>query len=204
MRPNRSSWLRVPTLTCVLAGLIAPFASVAVTAEPPQNSQSESQQPLQEVTVTAIGIHDHRALVHAINGFVASHSAPSTRINQLGRWHEPVCPEVTGLEDSGQELVTREIQEVARDVGAPTASVGKNCPGHSGDCLHPGAAGAAGSYGQGLSSAAGFLPGVAGHSNDHLQSSHSGMVRNWNPLHGTAVRCDPRPVRGNSNRPTLC
>jgi hypothetical protein len=65
--------------------------------------------------------------VHAINGFVASHSAPSTRINQLGRWREPVCPVVTGLQTPSRDLVTREILDVARRVGAPIVSGSKAC-----------------------------------------------------------------------------
>lgn len=116
MRRSGSTWLCVATWTCALAGTAAPA------------SQSDAPQPLQEVTVTATRVPDHAALVHAINGFVASHSAPSTRINQLGRWHEPVCPLVTGLQDSGVDRVTREILDVARGVGAPTASAGKKCP----------------------------------------------------------------------------
>jgi hypothetical protein len=86
------------------------------------------QEPLQEVSVTAPRLKAHSELSHAVAGFVASHSAAGARINQIGRWQQPVCPEVTGLEPRGRDFVTRKIMEVARGVGAPTGTFGKKCP----------------------------------------------------------------------------
>jgi hypothetical protein len=126
MRPIHAAWLCVSIWTCALACAITTYACVAAAAAQPPESQSDSQHPLQEVTVTAARVQDHRTLERAINSFVASHSAPSYRINQIGRWHEPVCPVVTGLE-AGGDFITQEILEVARDVGAPTGAVGKKC-----------------------------------------------------------------------------
>jgi hypothetical protein len=122
MRPSHAVRLYVSTWTRVLACAITSYTCIAAAAAPPPESQSE--QPLQEVTVTAP--KDHRTLVRAVNSFVASHAAPSYRINQIGRWHEPVCPAVTGLETGG-DAITQEILQVARDVGAPTGAVGKKC-----------------------------------------------------------------------------
>jgi hypothetical protein len=124
MRRSSSAWLCLSTWTCVLACAIAAYTSTAADAAQPQDSQST---PLQEVTVTARRLQDHRALARAVSGFVASHSAPGTGINQIGRWHEPVCPLVTGLQPPAQEFVTQEILAVARSVGAPTGSAGRKC-----------------------------------------------------------------------------
>jgi hypothetical protein len=85
-------------------------------------------QTLQEVTATATRELDHKALTHAVSGFVESHAAPSTRVNPLGRWHDYRCPQVTGLEAKGREFITRGIVDLARGVGAPIGPVGKKCP----------------------------------------------------------------------------
>jgi hypothetical protein len=92
------------------------------------DSHSGSDQTIQEVTVTAKRAEDHRALARAVNGFMASHSAPeASRAGQIGRWYENVCPLVTGLEPAARDFITREILDVARGVRAPTAAVGKEC-----------------------------------------------------------------------------
>jgi hypothetical protein len=94
-----------------------------------QDSQSISGRTLQEVTVTATPLRDHHTLGRAVSGFADSHSAPeASRTSQIGRWYEPVCPLVTGLRPPGRDFITREILDVARSVGAPTAPpVGKKC-----------------------------------------------------------------------------
>jgi hypothetical protein len=110
----------------VLACVIATYAGTATAqSHAPQSTPSDK---LQEVTVTATRFMDHRTLSRAVNGFVESHSAPSTRINQLGRWGDRVCPLVTGLQRPGQDFVVREILDVAHAAGAPAGSVGKKCP----------------------------------------------------------------------------
>jgi hypothetical protein len=114
--------------TCVLACAIAAYTGIAAAAAEPQDSQSKSQAPLQEVTVTATRFSDDRTLARAVNGFAAAHSAPdASRTNQIGRWYENVCPLVTGLQPAARDFITREILHVARSVGAPTGSVGKKC-----------------------------------------------------------------------------
>jgi hypothetical protein len=110
---------------CIVAGVIA-FAAVRGYAQ--STDSPPASQPLQEVTVTATRALDHKELARAVNGYVASHSAPGARINQIGRWHANVCPLVTGLQTAAAEFVMRKIQTVARGIGAPTAAPGKNCP----------------------------------------------------------------------------
>ena len=62
---------------------------------------------------------DERALSRAISRFVQSHAVPSARSNQIGRWHEDICPLTTGLKPAFNDLVTRRVSEVIRGVGAP-------------------------------------------------------------------------------------
>jgi hypothetical protein len=114
-----SIWISV--LSCAMAT----NAGTAVAQS--RDSQSSSQQALQDVTVTAHRLNEHRALERAVSSFVASHSAPAARTSQIGRWREPVCPLVTGLQPTGRDFITREILNVARGVGAPTGSAGKKC-----------------------------------------------------------------------------
>jgi hypothetical protein len=113
-------------LTCVLVCAFAICPGTAAAQS--HDSQPGSERTLQEVTVTAQRLQDHRTLARAVTHFVESHAAPGTRTNQIGRWHEPVCPLVTGLQPQGRDYITREIVDVARSVGATTGSVGKRCP----------------------------------------------------------------------------
>jgi hypothetical protein len=124
MRRSRSTWLYLSTWASVLACSIVAYTGAA--AELP-DSQSTPKQPLQEVTVTAKRLEDRRTLARAVSSFVASHSAPATRTNQIGRWDEPVCPLVVGLQPQGRDYFTRKILDVAHGVGAPTASASAKC-----------------------------------------------------------------------------
>ena len=67
------------------------------------------------------------ALKHEIHQVVQSHAKPSTLIGQIGRWREKVCPFVTGLQGAAAEVVSHQIENVARSVGAPTVTSGKRC-----------------------------------------------------------------------------
>jgi hypothetical protein len=123
---RRRGWFAWPYVAAWTFVSVCALASYpGITAAQSQDSQAKSGQALQEVTVTAKRLQDHRTLARAVTSFVASHAAPATRTNQIGRWHEPVCPLITGLQPSARDFVTREILDVARGVGAPTAAVGK-------------------------------------------------------------------------------
>jgi hypothetical protein len=88
-------------------------------------STNSSAQPVDEVIVR--GKTDVPTLKHEIHQFVQSHAKPSTLIGQIGRWREKVCPVVTGLEGAAAEVVSHQIENVARSVGAPTVTPGKQC-----------------------------------------------------------------------------
>ena len=105
---------------CVLGGMAG--GALAQSRDAPT-----TEQPLQEVTVSAARVLDHKTLSHAVSGFVQSHSAPGTRINQIGRWHMYVCPLVIGLREPFNDQMVRDVLDVARGVGAPTRPKGKTC-----------------------------------------------------------------------------
>jgi hypothetical protein len=92
---------------------------------PTARQVTSNGQPLEEVTV--VGKTDLPTLKHEIHQFVQSHGKPSTLIGQIGRWREKVCPAVTGLQGAAAEVVSHQIENVARSVGAPTVTSGKQC-----------------------------------------------------------------------------
>ncbi len=119
MRRHRSARVALLAASCL-------FAGGRVHAQS-HDQQGASAEPLPQVTVSAARLLDHKTLARAVSGFVASHSAPGTRINQIGRWHQSVCPQVTGLQPAFGDFVRREILSVARGIGAPTELGAKKC-----------------------------------------------------------------------------
>jgi hypothetical protein len=79
-----------------------------------------SQQEVPSVTVTAPRPPDpHELEGDSVPKFIAAHGAPSVVIGQLARWHEPICPETSGMSTSFNQFVTARVQAVADAVGAP-------------------------------------------------------------------------------------
>ena len=126
MQPN----LALVLVTLALGGAPNAWAAadpIDVTAPPgPMAGQVTSTgHSLDEVTI--VGKTDLPTLDREVNQFVQSHAKPSTLIGQIGRWHEKVCPAVTGLQGTAAEFVTHQIENVARSVGAPNVASGKKC-----------------------------------------------------------------------------
>jgi hypothetical protein len=100
------------------------LGSTIAAAAPPA---APAPQALEEVVIGARRYDKHTLETVIIPKFVESHGALSPVIGQLGRWHDPVCPQVTGLQTVAGEYVSRRIEAVARSVGAPTRSVDGKC-----------------------------------------------------------------------------
>lgn len=109
------------------AGVAAPVSGMSAAASSPEIAHST---PLAQVRVTASRLEYRRALKRMAMGFVRAHAVPSRTIHQIGRWRESLCPVATGLEPRYDEFVTREVETVAENVGAPTRGVGKRCRGN--------------------------------------------------------------------------
>jgi hypothetical protein len=125
MRRNGSAVRWLSALSCFLAGVIEAYAGAA--AADPQASQSNSQPPVQEVTVTAHKLIDERTLDRVIiPQFVKSHGAQNRRSHQIGRWTSPasICPSAEGIQAPAADYLARRILAVAASVGAPTAVYG--------------------------------------------------------------------------------
>jgi hypothetical protein len=100
-------------------------ANVAESPSPAARQAASSGQPLDEVVV--LGKTDLPTLKQEIHQFVQSHAKPATLIGQIGRWREKVCPLVIGLQGAAAEVVSHQIENVARSVGAPSVTSGKKC-----------------------------------------------------------------------------
>jgi hypothetical protein len=114
-------------LTCsgVLAGAMMAFAGTA--AADPQGAQSNSQEALQEVMVTAQKQIDKHTLDRVIiPRFVKSHGKPNSFSGQVTRWTRPdiICPSTIGLQPAAADFVSKRITTLAASVGAPTAQHG--------------------------------------------------------------------------------
>jgi hypothetical protein len=115
------------TLILVLVSLTLGGATHAWTASPTSTSRqvTSNTQPLEEVTV--VGKTDLPTINREIHQFVEAHARPSTLIGQIGRWRVKVCPAVTGLQLAFAKFVTDRIENVAGNVGAPTATSAEGC-----------------------------------------------------------------------------
>lgn len=57
--------------------------------------------------------------------FVKSHAAPS-RIGQMTRWRQSICPKTFGLSAAMNDFVSQHVKDVAADVGAPSGPCKSN------------------------------------------------------------------------------
>jgi hypothetical protein len=108
----------------VLRTAVTVFAAFGLAARADlatgQDRPATSSEHLDEVTVRALRWLDERTLARVvIPKFVESHGIAGARINQVGSWHDGVCPETQGLKPLANEYVSRRVREVAAQVGAP-------------------------------------------------------------------------------------
>ncbi len=78
--------------------------------------------PMDEIVVTAKTIRD---FVRTRN-FVRLYTAPSDFLDQISRWHAPLCVHTEGLAKGYNAFVTARVKEVATQIGAPKAD-SDNC-----------------------------------------------------------------------------
>ena len=117
---SRSLYLAPALVAIALLHLI----DVALATEP--RAKADPSQ-LDEVTVSARKFDRTTLEKVIVPRFVRSHAATSPVIAQLGRWHAPVCPQVTGLRADYAGLVAQRIGQITAKVGAPTPASGKKC-----------------------------------------------------------------------------
>jgi hypothetical protein len=106
------------------AGVLAMALVIAMGV---QSARSQGGEPDKAAATTVPGVtviapkpFDAKAVPPAVlQDFVKSHSAP-TRLGQLARWREPVCPTTVGLPPEFNAYVTERVKAVAANIGAPT------------------------------------------------------------------------------------
>lgn len=98
--------------------LLGFLPAAAGAGDPPAGAASAS-------SASAI---DRRTLEREIiPQFVKTHAAPSPLIEQLTRWHDPVCPDVAGTAPEYAAAVTAQIFAAAQAAGAPAKGAGHRC-----------------------------------------------------------------------------
>lgn len=53
--------------------------------------------------------------------FVRLSTAPSDFLDQIARWHAPLCVHTEGLAPGYNAFVTTRVKEIAAEIGAPAA-----------------------------------------------------------------------------------
>jgi hypothetical protein len=110
-------------LACALTAAGTGCFLVCVRAEPLLQSEGSTSK---EVTITAPRVFDPKTLNDVIvPRFVEAHAALSPVIDQIGRWHDPVCPSTSGLQPAYNEFVSRRMLEIAKSVAAPVKADAK-------------------------------------------------------------------------------
>ena len=101
-----------------LSGLV-PLALCALLLTVGPSHAQTGQAADQSESVTVTGQLDPATLSTEIRRFVRGH-ARLTIIDQLARWHDPVCPRVIGLTQAYGDFIVNRIKAVAHEAGAPT------------------------------------------------------------------------------------
>jgi hypothetical protein len=116
------------SITAALSGLAAALLVLASPAGANAQVAAPAARPATspaDVTVVAPRKPPHTSIPSpAINHFVAMHKA-TTRIGQLARWRDDICPATVGLPPGYNDFVTKRVKEIAAQVGAPVKLDGR-------------------------------------------------------------------------------
>ncbi|MBS0331421.1 MAG: hypothetical protein JSS35_01515, partial [Proteobacteria bacterium] len=115
--PNRRLHLAGLAAAAALGAALPAAASAPPSAVTPPPSESPAGTTVDSVTVIAPKAEQEK-LPALVDRFVEAHSAPS-RIGQLSRWSDPVCPQAGGLPPAFDAYVSQRVKLVAAAVGAP-------------------------------------------------------------------------------------
>ena len=92
----------------IALALVITAAGPAMAADPPAR-----EAEIEGLTVTAPKSFDRQ-----VNEFVQAQAAP-TRIDQLARWADKICPRTLGLAPATNDFITARIRTIAAQVKAP-------------------------------------------------------------------------------------
>ncbi len=92
-------------------------APAATPAPRPLPAAAPAAASMEEIVVTGKKI---REFVRTRN-FVRLYTAPSEFLDQIARWHEPLCVHTEGLAPAFGTFITARVKEIAAQIGAPQA-----------------------------------------------------------------------------------
>jgi hypothetical protein len=115
-------------ISAAVSGLAAALLIIvsAARADAPEAAPADkAATPPADVTVVAPRKPPHTSIPSpAISHFVTMHRS-ITRIGQLARWRDDICPTTVGLPPGYNAFVTKRVKEIAAQVGAPVKLDGR-------------------------------------------------------------------------------
>ena len=110
----------------VLIGCLLCWGPVTALAQPASPSAVKGAQPTPVAPVIVTAPAKPKQIETQTHAFVKTYAAAQNpEIDQIGRWHSPVCVQVEGLPQADQAaLIKARIESVARAVGLPAARAG--------------------------------------------------------------------------------
>lgn len=110
--------MKLPAILLAASALALAGAARADLASPP------APQPTAVAPLTVQGAAPPMIIERQSRSFVQSHAAPIAKINQIGRWHEPICVQVVNLVPEQAAAVKARVEQVAGEVGVKVAKPG--------------------------------------------------------------------------------
>jgi hypothetical protein len=105
----------------LIASFLSSVASAALAQSAPAPSASTTAAaPTQVAPLTVQAAPTPKVIEKQSQTFVEKYAAtPNAEIDQIGRWHDPVCVQAVGLTDAQDAAIKARIEEVAAAVGLP-------------------------------------------------------------------------------------
>ncbi len=97
-----------------LAASVLTLATGAAEARP---ASAAAPAPTAVAPVTVEGAAPPKTIQRQARSFVETHAAPVAKINQIGRWHEPICVQVVNLIPEQAAMIQARVEDVAKAVG---------------------------------------------------------------------------------------
>lgn len=102
-------------MTPLAMGVGAPVLALAAGAA--QAALSPAPSPATVSPLIVQGAAPPKTIEKQARSFVDTHAAPIAKINQIGRWHEPICVQVVNLIPDQAAQVQARVEDVAKAVG---------------------------------------------------------------------------------------
>jgi len=111
----------VPVLLASVCTAAAGLTAAAAFAQAPAPDAATAVAP-----VTVHAAPSNTLLQKQARSFVETYTATTPELDQIARWHEPICIQVSGLSADQAALVARRIGQVAEGVGMHLLQPGCN------------------------------------------------------------------------------